>query len=100
VEDVPDPSQLPDYATSIAPLTATSGSRPVLADADGNVWIREVGNAGADGGAVFALVNRSGRLFDRVQIPGGTRIVGFGPGVVYLSARVGRFQSLVRARIR
>ena len=54
----------------------------------------------ADAGPVYELVNRAGVLFDRVQLPGGTTLVGFGPGVVYLSARTGAGVSLARARIR
>jgi hypothetical protein len=37
---------------------------------------------------------------DRVQIPGGTTIVGFGPGAVYLTSRVGTAYQVVRVKVR
>ncbi|HTR78346.1 MAG TPA: hypothetical protein VMH39_09560, partial [Gemmatimonadaceae bacterium] len=67
--------------------------------ADGNLWLQERLSEAGDFAPVFDLVNRKGELFDRVQIPGATRIVGFAPGVVFLSSRTGAGESLVRARI-
>ena len=48
---------------------------------------------------MYDIVNRQGMLVDRIQIPGGTHIVGFGPGVVYLVSREGVGSKLARARI-
>jgi len=91
--EFPDPQDLPDYQSPFS----WAGT---LADADGNVWIREPASPGAVDGPVYEIVNRKGTLFDRVRIPGGTVIVGFGPGLVYLSSRTGAGESLARARVR
>jgi hypothetical protein len=77
-----NPSELPDYRPVI-----TAGS--AKADIDGNVWIRtSATRAGAIAGPIYDVVNRKGELVDRVQIPSGRLIVGFGRGgVVYMMAR-------------
>jgi hypothetical protein len=77
-----NPSELPDYRPAI-----TAGS--AKADLDGNVWIRtSATRAGAIAGPIYDVVNRKGELVDRVQIPSGRLIVGFGKGgVVYMMAR-------------
>jgi hypothetical protein len=49
---------------------------------------------------VYDVVSRDGILVDRVQLPGMTSIIGFGPGVVYLAAREGAGIQIARARIR
>jgi hypothetical protein len=82
----PDISELPDYPAPFA---------DVKADGDGNLWILETAS-----GTVWDVVNHAGVMIDRVQIPGGTSIEWFGPGVVYLTSRLGTTVSLVRARIR
>ncbi|HTR79517.1 MAG TPA: hypothetical protein VMH39_15470 [Gemmatimonadaceae bacterium] len=94
----PDVSQLPDYR----PPFFLRSPFDVSADADGNLWIHEgLSRINVLGGPpVFDVVNPRAGLFDRVQFPGGTVVVGFGPGVVYLSSRNGATSSLVRARIR
>jgi hypothetical protein len=77
-----NPSELPDYRPVV-----TAGS--AKADLDGNVWIRtSATRAGAIAGPIYDVVNRKGELVDRVQIPSGRLIVGFGKGgVVYMMAR-------------
>jgi hypothetical protein len=77
-----NPSELPDYRPVI-----TQGS--AKADLDGNVWIRtSATRAGAVAGPIYDVVNRKGELVDRIQIPSGRQIVGFGKGgVVYMVAR-------------
>jgi hypothetical protein len=94
-----DPASLPDYA----PAFATG----VIPDADGNLWIPAAittilpvppGSVAAP--TVYQVVNRAGVMVDRVQIPVGTNVVGFGPGVAYLSSRLGTTVSLIRVRIR
>ncbi|HTR78074.1 MAG TPA: hypothetical protein VMH39_08185, partial [Gemmatimonadaceae bacterium] len=90
---------LPDYVPPFSP-ELPPGDLAVAADADGAIWIR-VGIPGAQGGSrVYDVVSRKGILVDRVQLPGGTSIVGFGPGVVYLAAREGSGMQVARARIR
>jgi hypothetical protein len=50
-------------------------------------------------GLVYDIVNRQGELVERVQLPAGRTIVGFGPGgVVYMAVREGRGMVLERAR--
>lgn len=39
----------------------------------------------------YDVVNRKGELIERVQLPAGRTIAGFGPnGAIYLSSREGR----------
>ncbi|MFN2567399.1 MAG: hypothetical protein ABR499_20575 [Gemmatimonadaceae bacterium] len=88
------PSELPDYKP---PFFAGS----VRADADGNLWIRTIPTKAISGGPVYDVVNRQGGLVDRVQVPAGRTIVGFGPGgVVYMVYRDGDATYLERARVR
>ena len=88
------PSELPDYKP---PFFANS----VRADADGNVWIRTIPTKAIAGGPVYDVVNRKGELVDRVQVPEGRTIVGFGPdGSVFLAAREGSAVHLERAKAR
>jgi hypothetical protein len=43
---------------------------------------------GAIGGPIYDVIDRTGMLIDRVQVPPGRQIVGFGKGgVVYMVAR-------------
>jgi hypothetical protein len=74
-------SDLPDYRPPFS-------NGAVRADADGNVWIRTNPTKPVPGGAVWDVVSRDGGLIDRLQLPPGYSIVGFGKGkVVYLSMR-------------
>lgn len=87
-----DASQLPDYAPPFG-AGATNG------DADGNIWVR-TSNV-YEGGSVYDVVNRDGKLVDRVLLPPGRVIAGFGPGVVYMGVRVDESNvRLERASIR
>jgi hypothetical protein len=77
------PSELPDYRPAIA-----VGS--VKADLDGNVWIRTSATRPGSiaGGPIYDVVNRKGELVDRVQVPSGRQVVGFGKGgIVYMMGR-------------
>jgi hypothetical protein len=71
----------------------------VRADVDGQLWIRT--SKIVDGRPVYDVVDRSGQVTDRVQLPLFRTIAGFGPGVVYLAVRdsVGGTH-LERARVR
>ncbi|MDQ8164475.1 MAG: hypothetical protein P3A28_01785 [Gemmatimonadota bacterium] len=84
-------NELPDYAPPFA-----VGS--VRGDADGNVWIRT--SHVYDGGSVYDIVNSKGMLTDRVLLPAGRVIAGFGPGVVYMGFRDGEGVRLEAAPIR
>ena len=74
------PSDLPDYKPAFLPGAVKS-------DPDGNLWIRTVPTKKIPGGPVYDVVNRKGELIDRVQVPEGRMIVGFGAGgSVYLAS--------------
>ena len=74
------PNDLPDYR----PPFEINAARP---DADGNLWIKTT-HREPSAGSVYDVVNRQGALIDRVQIPAGRQVIGFGKGgVVYMSAR-------------
>jgi hypothetical protein len=88
-------SLLPDYK----PPLAQGGA--VRADADGNLWIRPIQPKPIPGGAVYDIVSRSGELMDRLQLPQGYNIVGFGRGrIVYLSMRDRAGLHLARVRLK
>lgn len=88
------PSELPDYKP---PFFANS----VRADAAGNLWIRTIPTKQIQGGPVYDVINREGKLVDRVQIPTGRTIAGFGSdGSVYLVSRDGTSMTFERARAR
>jgi hypothetical protein len=87
------PAELPDYRPPIA-------NGAVRADADGNLWIRPVPPKPTPGGAVYDVVSREGKLVDRLQLPPGYTLVGFGRGrVVYLSMRDAGGIHLARVRL-
>ena len=87
-------SDLPDYRPPFS-------SGAVRADADGNLWIRTNPTKPVPGGAVWDVVSRDGGLVDRLQLPPGYSIVGFGKGkVVYLSMRDQSGVKLARVLLR
>jgi hypothetical protein len=88
------PSELPDYKP---PFFANSAR----ADADGNLWIRTIPTKAIPGGPVYDVINRERGLVERVQVPAGRTIVGFGPGgVVYLTSQEGNVVYLEKAKVR
>lgn len=49
---------------------------------------------------VYDVVNRSGELVQRVQLPAGRQLAGFGTnGTIYLAAREGREMFIEKTRI-
>jgi len=82
---------LPDYRPAFR-----QGS--VRADSDGNLWIRTT--APTDAGPIYDVINGKGELIDRVKLPFGRVISGFGPGVVYLGVQDEKGARLEMARIR
>jgi hypothetical protein len=72
------PEELPDYKPPFFPGA-------VRADAEGNLWVRTIPTQAIAGGPVYDVINSAGELVERVQIPEGRTIIGFGPQVVYLS---------------
>jgi len=87
-------SELPDYRPPF-------GASAARADADGNLWIRTIPMTRTPGGPVFDIVNRQGVLVDRIQIPAGYGIAGFGSGkVVYLTMRNASGLHLAKVRLK
>jgi len=91
--DLVSPSELPDYRPPFRPGTAR-------VDLDGNLWIAST--PAKDGaGPIYDVVNRRGELVDRVQVPVGRSVVGFGAGgIVYLVSREVAGARLERAKLR
>jgi hypothetical protein len=84
----PVPPPIPWVVDELPALAPPTGRNAVLADGDNNVWIRPVAEPGAPPGEVWWVVNRSGQLTDRIRIPEGRRLVGFGTGgMAYLLRR-------------
>jgi len=80
-------TEIPDYIPAVERNPA--GFR---ADADNRLWIRPkppVGaQRGASAGPIYDIVDRTGALVDRVQLPAGRTLAGFGrAGVVFLAIR-------------
>ena len=85
------PSELPDYRPAFS-----NGS--VRADADGKLWVRIISPKPASG-PEYDVIDRTGKLVDRVVVPAGTTIAGFAPGgIVYLGVRDASGVRVVRAR--
>ena len=79
--EVVNPTDLPDYRPPFP-----QGS--VRADRDGNLWIRANQMKPVAGGPVFDIVSPKGELVDRIQLPSGYAVAGFGKDkVVYLTSR-------------
>ncbi|MDQ3516718.1 MAG: hypothetical protein M3403_08120 [Gemmatimonadota bacterium] len=89
-----EPSELPDYKPAFF-------AGAVRADALGNLWIRTIPTKAIPGGPVYDVIDRNGALVERVQIPAGRTIIGFGPnGAVYMVVREGTNSYLEKASIR
>lgn len=87
-------SEWPDYYPPVKP-----GS--VLADLENHVWILPTTSTDAAKGFTYDVVNREGEIIERVQLPLGRVITGFGPhGMVYLAHTDGKLVFLERALIR
>jgi hypothetical protein len=85
------PSELPDYRPAFS-----NGS--VRADAEGKLWVRIMSPKPASG-PEYDVIDRTGKLVDRVVLPAGTTIAGFGAaGTVYLGVRDSSGVHIVRAR--
>jgi hypothetical protein len=86
------PGEMPDYR----PVFRQGATR---ADADGNLWIRT--SKMVNRGTVYDVINGNGELKDRVLIPPGRVIAGFGAGgVVYMGVVDGDITHLERARLK
>jgi hypothetical protein len=79
--EVVAPKDIPDYYPAIRKGAA-------MADLDNHLWILPTTSAQSrNGELVYDVVNTKGELFERVRIPAGRLVAGFGKdGVVYLLA--------------
>jgi hypothetical protein len=85
------PSELPDYRPAFRQGAARG-------DLKGNLWIRTT--QVVDGEAIYDVVNAVGVVTERVRVPRGRVIVGFGRGdVVYMAVTDGSTAKLERARV-
>lgn len=83
--------QMPDYRPAFRQGAARG-------DADGNLWIRTTQSV--NGGTVYNVISNKGELKDRILIPPGRVVAGFGPGgVVYMGVVDGDITHLERARV-
>jgi len=64
---------------------------PARADVNGRIWLHEGppinGLPPGNGNRTYDIIDKTGQIVDRVQLPDGTMLAGFGPkGLVYLLA--------------
>lgn len=86
------PSEMPDYR----PVFRQGSAR---GDADGNLWIRT--SKVVNGATEYDVIDNTGALKDRVLVPPGRVIAGFGPGgMVYMGVVDGMTTKLERAKIK
>jgi hypothetical protein len=85
------PKELPDYRPAFR-------QGAVRADVDGNLWVRTT--QPSDAGPIYDVINGKGELIDRVKLPYGRVISGFGPGVVYMGVQDEKGARLEMARMR
>jgi hypothetical protein len=102
---VPQPPQPREVA--VLPASDIPDFRPpfatgaVRADAEGNLWVRTIPTKPVPGGPIYDIINHDGELADRLQLPPGYTVVGFGKGkVVYVSLRDAMGIHLARVRLR
>jgi hypothetical protein len=101
--------QAADFAKTIytaADITAVPDYLPpfsqgaVKADADNHLWIREGPfDPSITTVQIYDVVDRQGRLIDRIRLPPSLNLIGFGPGVAYLSSREGSGLVIAKYRI-
>jgi len=93
VAEIVSPNDLPDYY----PPILQSGE--MRADYEGNVWILPSTTTQVGRGLLYDLVNRKGELVERVRLPEGRALEGFGlNGAVYLTSHGPTGARLERAR--
>ena len=86
-----DAKDLPDYRPAFR-------MGAVRVDADGNLWVRTT--VPSDAGPIYDVIDAKGVLKDRVKIPFGRVISGFGPGVVYMGVLEDAGARLEMARVK
>ncbi|MEP6765023.1 MAG: hypothetical protein ABJB66_11955 [Gemmatimonadaceae bacterium] len=75
-------ADVPDYEPAIDPGAVT-------ADLNNHLWIlpRATGDVG-DGGLLYDVVSRDGEIIERIRLPKGRQLLGFGPNNAVYLARV------------
>lgn len=85
------PNEMPDYR----PVFRQGAAR---GDADGNLWIRT--SKVSANGTEYDVIDNKGELKDRVLVPPGRVVAGFGPGgMVYMGVLDGMVTRLERAKV-
>jgi hypothetical protein len=82
------PPLAPQYMTAdeFFDFYPPTGRAAVRADADNHIWINPIAATPDPAGAVWEVVDPLGTVTDRVLIPSGTSIVGFGAkGLIYVA---------------
>lgn len=87
----PPITQLPDYRPAFEAGAA-------LASPDGTLWIRTT--AASTQGAIYYVIDNNGGLIDRVRVPYGRLITGFGKDVAYMGVLDSAGARLEKARLR
>jgi hypothetical protein len=96
---LPDPVQMLDIPDYFPAYERQSNS--MRGDADNNIWIRPRPPRSQRGGTTYDVVNRKGELIDKVELPQGRTLIGFGPnGVVYLYFRDAGATRIEQARFK
>jgi hypothetical protein len=73
----------------------------VLADNDAHLWILPTTSTNAANGFTYDVVDRMGKVIERVQLPKGHILVGFGPNdTLYLTRAEGTSTFLERATLK
>jgi hypothetical protein len=94
VVQVVEASDLPDYY----PPILQSGE--MKADFNGNIWILPSTTLQAGRGLLYDVVNRKGELVERMRLPEGRALEGFGAnGAVYLTSHGANGTRFERARL-
>lgn len=88
-----DAADIPDAYPSVR-------ARQTRADLEGRVWILPTATAAASAGLLYDVVDRSGKIVERVSLPTGRALVGFGKGnTLYLGATQRGIFALERAEV-
>lgn len=81
--EVVEPTELPDYFPPVR-------QGQVRASPDGRVWILPATSKDAKEGLLYDVIDRSGVIIERIQLPKNRTLVGFGrDGVLYLNNVLG-----------
>ncbi|HEX7939976.1 MAG TPA: hypothetical protein VF483_13390 [Gemmatimonadaceae bacterium] len=110
-QPIPNLNQIPNPPTprevnvigysELADFKPPFNQSAVRADLDGNLWIRINMPRTTPGGPIYDVVNKSGQIVDRIQIPQSYTLVGFGRGkVVFVAMRDATGAHLARVRMK